>query len=272
MQKPSLGDNLTPERHTISMEPSHRPSFFAPRGCWKWLYIMGICVTALTAARADEIINVTNIVAGGYGGLYVGNRAPLQPSPLLRLPPGSISPQGWLLTMLQNQSNGLDGLQTQISPFLQYATSDWTTPNGSGTTQGWERVPYWLRGYISLGYCLDSPNIVSNANLWIKGVMTSARANGYFGPAQDYADASVTSDLGINVPDLWPNMPMLDALRSYYEYSGDSRALTLMSNYCAWQNSLPPSDFGAGYWPMMRMGDNIESVYWLYNRTGERGC
>jgi hypothetical protein len=93
--------------------------------------------------------------------------------------------------------------------------------------------------------------------------MNSQRTNGYFGPAVDY------SDLGINVPDLWPNMPMLDALRSYYEYTGDTNALTMMRNYCLWESSLPAADFGAGYWPMMRMGDNIESIYWLYNRLGE---
>jgi len=173
----------------------------------------------IEVARADTITDVTNIQAGGYGGLYTGNRAPLEPSPLLRLPPGSIEPQGWLLTMLQSQSNGLNGLQEQISPFLKFSTSDWTTPNGSGATQGWERVPYWLRGYIDMGYCLNSAAVISNSTRWIKGVMNSARTNGYFGPAQDYADATVTSDLGIHVPDLWPNMPMLDALRSYYEYN-----------------------------------------------------
>jgi hypothetical protein len=65
----------------------------------------------------------------------------------------------------------------------------WTTPNGSGTTQGWERVPYWLRGYIDMGYCLQSATVISNAARWIKGVMNSVRTNGYFGPAQDYGDA-----------------------------------------------------------------------------------
>lgn len=212
--------------------------------------------------RADTITDVTNIQAAGYGGLYVGNRAPLEPSPLLRLPPGSIQPQGWLLTMLQTQRNGLNGMQEQISPFLKFSTSDWTTTNGSGATQGWERVPYWLRGYVDLGYCLQDPTVISNATRWMKGVMVSQRTNGYFGPASDYAEFS-------GVPDLWPNMPMLDAMRSYYEYSGDTNALNLIRQYCFWEDSLPASDFGAGYWPMMRMGDNIETLYWLYNRTGD---
>ncbi len=220
-------------------------------------------------SRADSATDATNIEATTYGGFYVGNRAPLAPSPLLRLPPGSVQPQGWLYTMLENQRNGLNGNQEQISPFLQFSTSDWTSTNGSGTTQGWERVPYWLRGYIDMGYCLGDAAVISNATRWIRGVMVSERTNGYFGPAEDYGDASTMSDLGINAPDLWPNMPMLDAMRSYYDYTGDTNALNLIEKYCLWENGLPPSDFGAGYWPMMRMGDNIETVYWLYNRTGQ---
>jgi len=216
---------------------------------------------------ADTVTMVTNIQAGGRGTFYIGNLAPLQPSPLIRLPPGSIQPQGWLLTMLQTQRSGMNGRLEEISPWLKFDTSDWTTPNGSGATQGWERVPYWLRGYIDLGYCLQDPAVISNAIRWVQGVMTSQRTNGYFGPAALY---SVTNDASFNgAPDLWPKMPMLDALRSYYEYTGDTNALALMRNYCQWENGLPASTFGAGYWPMVRMGDNLESVYWLYNRLGE---
>lgn len=232
--------------------------------------IAGKISAGLGVARADTIFEVTNIQAGARGGFYTGNLAPLQPSPLLRLPPGSIEPQGWLLTMLQTQRNGLNGLEEQISPFLQFSTSDWTTTNGSGSTRGWERVPYWLRGYIDLGYCLQDATVITNATRWMQGVMTSQRTNGYFGPAGHYSDGTtnVESDLG-KVPDLWPNMPMLDALRSYYESTDDGNALDLMRNYCLWESRLPATNFGAGYWPMMRMGDNIESIYWLYNRLGE---
>jgi len=221
-------------------------------------------------AWADTITDVPNIQAGARGGLYPGNLAPLQPSPLLRLPPGSIQPQGWLLTMLLNQRNGLNGLQEQISPFLVFSNSDWTTTNGSGATLGWERVPYWLRGYIDMGYSLQDATVISNATRWIKGVMLSQRTNGYFGPATDYSDGTATleSDIGPE-PDLWPAMPMLDAFRSYYDYTGDTNALNLMRNYFLWESTLPASDFGAGYWPMMRMGDNIDSIYWLYNRLGQ---
>ena len=72
-----------------------------------------------------------------------------------------------------------------------------------------------------------------------------------------------------NRPALAPNMPMLEAMESYYDYTGDTNAFNLIRDYLLWENSLPPSDFGVGYWQTMRMDDNIESAYWLYNRTGE---
>jgi hypothetical protein len=42
-----------------------------------------------------------------------------------------------------------------------------------------------------------------------------------------------------------------------------------MTKYFKWQNSLPPEQLTGGYWPRMRAGDNLESIYWLYNRTGD---
>jgi hypothetical protein len=64
-------------------------------------------------------------------------------------------------------------------------------------------------------------------------------------------------------------MLMLNILQSYYEADGDPRPIQVMSRYLKWENTLPVSAFGEGYWPKIRFGDNIESVFWLYNRTGE---
>jgi hypothetical protein len=62
---------------------------------------------------------------------------------------------------------------------------------------------------------------------------------------------------------------MLWCLQSYYEYSNDPRVLTFMSKYFKWQLSVPDEDFLEDYWENSRGGDNLYSVYWLYNRTGE---
>jgi hypothetical protein len=42
-----------------------------------------------------------------------------------------------------------------------------------------------------------------------------------------------------------------------------------MTRYMKWENSLPETAFGEGYWPKLRAGDNIESALWLYNRSGQ---
>ena len=93
-------------------------------------------------------------------------------------------------------------------------------------------------------------------------MLGSQREDGWFGPRD-----LLTSLNG--KPDLWPHMVMLNILQSFYEYTDDPRVLPFMTRYFAWQHGLPPESFGEGYWPKMRMGDNIESVLWLYNRTGE---
>src|SRR4051794_9391464 len=43
------------------------------------------------------------------GGHYVPNKAPLQPVPFQKLPPGAIEPRGWLAQQLDLQVQGLCG-------------------------------------------------------------------------------------------------------------------------------------------------------------------
>ncbi len=62
-------------------------------------------------------------------------------------------------------------------------------------------------------------------------------------------------------------MIMLWCLQSYYEYSKDPRVLPFMENYFRWQSNLPDSMLLKDYWENSRGGDNMLSVYWLYNRT-----
>jgi DUF1680 family protein len=64
-------------------------------------------------------------------------------------------------------------------------------------------------------------------------------------------------------------MVMLAALRSYHEATGDGRVLTLMSRYFQYEFRLPVNELLPGSWQKLRGGENLESVYWLYNRTGE---
>ncbi|HEY8457577.1 MAG TPA: beta-L-arabinofuranosidase domain-containing protein [Actinopolymorphaceae bacterium] len=190
-------------------------------------------------------------------GHYVPQMAPLQPVPFQKLPPGAVRPRGWLLQQLELQADGLCGRYDEVSDFLVYEDNGWVDPS----KWAWEELPYWLRGLGDLGYVTGDDRILAKTQRWIEGILGTQSDDGWFGP-----EALRTSLEG--GPDLWPGMPLLGALRSWQEYTGDERVVPFMTKYFAFQNSQPPEVFNRS-WGAFRWGDNIDTAYWLYNRTGE---
>jgi hypothetical protein len=188
---------------------------------------------------------------------YVTARAPLQAAAFLRLPPGSVRPSGWLATQLDHQADGLCGRYPEVSHFLDYANTGWTNPS----LGGWEEVPYWLRGFVPLTHVTGDSTLQATADKWIAGVLATASPDGFFGPT------ALRTALDGHL-DPWPIMPMLHALRSTYEHTGDSAITTLLSNYFGYLTGQPPAVFNSG-WGQTRWGDTIDVVYWLYDRTGD---
>jgi len=192
---------------------------------------------------------------------YVSNKPPLAPSPLVKLPIGAITPRGWLRQMLDLEADGMTGHLTEISRWCKAEGNAWLSPKGEGHSP-WEELPYWLKGFGDLGYVLRNERITTEARKWIEGIIASQRDDGYFGPR-----ANLTNIGG--KPDVWPNMIALNALQSFHEFTGDKRVLDLMTKYFKWELSVPEADFLLPFWQQQRAGDNLESVYWLYNRTGD---
>jgi hypothetical protein len=206
-------------------------------------------------------VSVIPSVEPRRAGLYTNARAPLRPAGLMKLPVGTIVPAGWLRTMLELERSGMTGRLREISPWLRFETSAWGNSSGTGES-GWEELPYWLKGFGDLAYVLHDETLRAEAMQWINAILSSQRQDGYFGPR-----ALLTGLRGM--PDMWPHMVILNVLQSYYENTGDGRVIPFMTGYFRWQNTLPGESFGAGYWPKFRFGDNIESIHWLYNRTGD---
>lgn len=207
-----------------------------------------------------------NVVAAppgeGRNEHYAGNRAPLLASPLIKLPVGSVRPDGWLATQLELEAGGFIGHLDEISRFCRFEGSAWASPEGEGEG-GWEELPYWLKGFVSLGHLLEDRRIIGEARRWVEAVLSSQEPDGYFGPREN------KRRINKKHPDLWPNMIMLCALRTHHEATGDGRVPPFMAGYFRWQAGLPDADFLTGFWPRMRAGDDLDNVYWLYNRTGE---
>lgn len=220
--------------------------------CGVFLLIAGAC----SSGFSEEVQIVDRIPTEEKNLNYENSRAPLMPQQFIKLPTGSIQPGGWLLTQLQLQKDGLNGHLGEISAWLQKEDNAWLKAGGKW---GWEEVPYWLRGYAGLSYIMGDEKMMDETKIWIEAILNSQSEDGNFGP---YAKSG-------GLQDYWPNMIALWILQSYYEYTGDARVIDFMTRYFHFELSVPDEHFLKTYWENSRGGDNLWSVAWLYNRTGD---
>ncbi|MGE5223100.1 MAG: beta-L-arabinofuranosidase domain-containing protein [Omnitrophica WOR_2 bacterium] len=178
------------------------------------------------------------------------NREPLKPSAFLALPLGAVKPKGWLLDQLRIQANGLTGHLEEIWPDVG-RNSGWLGGDG----ESWERGPYYVDGLLPLAYLLDDPFLIAKAQKWMDWTLESMQPDGQFGPRRNR--------------DWWPRMVMLKALVMYYEATRDKRVLPFMTRYFKYQEQgIKARRFEN--WSYARGADNILSIHWLYNHTGDR--
>ncbi|MCX6634490.1 MAG: hypothetical protein NT090_05295 [Acidobacteria bacterium] len=182
------------------------------------LFVTTLALASVLAAQPKPPVRVTAILDGGTNAYYAGNRAPLLPSPLMKLPAGSVRAQGWLGHQLELMSEGFTGRLTEISSFCKFDNNAWSHPKGEGPN-GWEELPYWLKGFYNLGVQLKDERIRKEAQRWLDAVLASQRPDGWFGGRGNLEGGrapGAPSDawpgmLAGMVPDLWPNMVMLYA-------------------------------------------------------------
>lgn len=219
---------------------------------------------SLAFAVRAEVTVVDRPDTNGKFDHYVANRAPLQPSPFVKLPIGSVRAQGWLKKVLQFQADGFHGHLTEISGFLKKDDNAWLSPEGKGD-HGWEEVPYWLKGFIACAYELDDKRMCDEAKIWIEGAISNQQPDGWIGPGK--GRKGIATNL-TGREDLWPNMLMMYCLQTYFEKTGDKRVLDAMTKYFKYLAAQPDKNFLTS-WAASRGGDQLYSVLWLYNITGE---
>ncbi len=179
----------------------------------------------------------------------ISNRKPLLNTLFIDLPLGSVTPEGWLRNQLNIQANGLTGHLEEIWESVG-ANSGWL----GGTGENWERGPYYCDGLIPLAYLLNDERLIKKAEKWINWTLNSQTEEGNFGPPDN--------------PDWWTRMVMLKALIQYYEATLDPRIIEFMGRYFDYQfRNIEKRPLES--WSMARGAENIYSIFWLYNKTGE---
>lgn len=195
----------------------------------------------------------------------------LKKNPLTPLAIGDIvCHQGWLYEQLKLTSNGITGRLYEYGPYFKKEANGFLNPE---INNGWEEIPYWLRGFYPLAVLLQDKRMLDVANKYFEAIFRSVDSDGWFGPA--YLKAYNHTKQGKGIPDLYPNMILADALCLYYEYTKDARVLSLFKNYFAFCNSLDnsqllPSADNRLRWQKIRAGDMLEPLYWYYRQTKDK--
>ena len=93
----------------------------------KTFLLLSLTLSMTISAKNQTVEMVKRLPGASYNSHYVSNRSPLQPQQFIKLPVGSIQPEGWLLKQLELQKDGLNGHLGEISAWLQ------TTPLTAST-------------------------------------------------------------------------------------------------------------------------------------------
>ena len=189
------------------------------------------------------------------------NKAPLSRNAFAPLPLGSVKSRGWLRRQLQIQANGLTGHLDEFWPDVG-PNSGWL----GGTAESWERGPYYLDGLVPLAYLLEDQKLIAKAKKWVDWTLEHQQADGRIGAILGrgkYRTVNQESDTW------WPNMIMLKVLTQYQEATNDPRVIPVMERYFEHHLNFV-SQQPLREWAQHRWADEVLSLVWLYNRTGNR--
>ena len=166
-----------------------------------------------------------------------------------------IKPEGWLKKQLTIQAEGLSGNLHKIWPDIR--DSKWI----GGNCEGWERVPYWLDGFIPLAYLLEREDMIVTVKKYIDAILSTQEDDGWICPCPKDKRAKY---------DTWAIQLICKTLKVYYDCSSDNRIpeviYRVMKNYYELLSSGEIKLFG---WGKFRWFESFISLNFLWERYKE---
>lgn len=166
-----------------------------------------------------------------------------------------IKPEGWMKRQLQIQAQGLSGNLHKIWPDIR--ESAWI----GGEREGWERVPYWLDGFIPLAYLLEDEEMIATARKYIDAIISKQESDGWICPCPKEKRAEY---------DTWAVQLITKTLKVYYDCSGDERIPEVI--YKALKNYYDLLKDGAILlfdWGKYRWFETFIALNFIYERYGD---
>lgn len=166
-----------------------------------------------------------------------------------------IKPQGWLRRQLEIQAEGLSGNLHKIWPDIR--DSGWI----GGEREGWERVPYWLDGFIPLAYLLENEEMIATVKRYIDAIVSAQQDDGWICPCKKEERAKY---------DTWAIQLICKVLKVYYDCSGDERIpqviYKVLKNY---YELLKSGEIKLFRWAKYRWFESFISLNFLYEKYQE---
>lgn len=167
-----------------------------------------------------------------------------------------LKPSGWLRRQLEIQADGLCGNLDRVWPDV--SDSAWI----GGSHEGWERVPYWLDGFIPLAYLLENDDMIKRAQKYVYAIVDAQQPDGWI--CQCSADER--SDY-----DLWAVLLITKVLTVYYECSNDAKIpdviYRVLKNFYELLSSGEVKLFN---WGQFRWFEGFIAIDFMYGRCGEK--
>lgn len=165
----------------------------------------------------------------------------------------AVKPLGWLRRQLEIQAGGLGGHLDSVWPDV--SQSRWI----GGDREGWERVPYWLDGFIPLAWLLDNEDMKRRALEYIDAILEQQQDDGWICPCSHGERSRY---------DMWALFLICKVLTVYADLSGDARIEPAL--YRALKQFDTHIDGNTLFnWGAARWFECLIPIFWLYERKPE---
>ena len=166
-----------------------------------------------------------------------------------------IKAKGWLKRQLEVQAEGLSGNLDKV--WRDIRDSAWI----GGEHEGWERVPYWLDGFVPLAYLLEDEDMIARAKKYVDSIIARQKPDGWICPCNDDEREAY---------DNWAIQLITKVLIVYYECSNDERVpkvvYDILKNYYELLKSEKVKLFN---WGKFRWFEGFIAINFTYNKYKE---
>lgn len=174
---------------------------------------------------------------------------------LKTFPQNCVKPTGWMKRQLEIQAKGLSGNLDKIWPDIR--DSAWI----GGDREGWERVPYWLDGFIPLAYLLDDADLKERAHKYLDAIVERQQPDGWICPCEEEKRVKY---------DIWSAFLIGKVFSTYCELTGDAKVEEALyrSMKCLY-DLLESKTIALFQWGKFRWFEALIPLLYLYERRKE---